>query len=141
VVEAMYDPPQVEDINGCLEMEDKKRRPQVDQIAAALGFEHVGMMFTKIDQDTFLSEKEIKRAGAMQNEYMFDHPVGFKVSKQVTVVISKDKEGKTDINAYMVSDMAQALVRDNIFGESKDRKKMCVREPTKEHDLVPAVLM
>jgi len=60
---------------------------------------------------------------------MFEHPaVGFKVSKQVTVVVKKDGKGETDINAYMVSDMCQALERDNVFGSSQDRKKMCVRE-------------
>jgi len=39
----------------------------------------------------------------------------------------------------MVSDMAQALERDGVFGESKDRKKMCVRTPT-VNDMVPAVM-
>ena len=74
-------------------------------IAASLGLEHVGLMFTKMDQDTILSEKEIRRAAKMQNDYMFDHPVGFKVSKQVTVVVKKNTQGDTDINAYMVSDL------------------------------------
>ena len=98
-------------------------------LASALGLEHVGMMFTKIDHDTLLSEKEIRRAAKMQEDYAVDHPVGFKVSKQVTVVCKKNEFGETDFDAYMVSDMAQALERDSVFGESKDRKKMCVREP------------
>lgn len=109
-------------------------------IAASLGLEHVGIMFTKMDQDTVLSEKEILRAAKMQNDYMFDHPVGYKVTKQVTCVVKKNTQGETDINCYMVSDLCQALEKDNIFGESKDRKKMCVREQ-KEADIVPAVLM
>ncbi len=39
----------------------------------------------------------------------------------------------------MVSDMAEALERDGVFGESKDRKKMCVREPA-SNEMVPAVV-
>jgi hypothetical protein len=40
----------------------------------------------------------------------------------------------------MVSDMAQALERDGVYGESKDRKKMCVREPG-PNEMVPAIMM
>ena len=75
----------------------------------------------------------------MQQDYAVDHPVGFKVSKQITVVCKKNSFGETEFDAYMVSDMAQALERDNVFGESQDRKKMCVREPGPTA-LVPAVL-
>lgn len=35
--------------------------------------------------------------------------------------------------------MAQALERDGVFGESKDRKMMCVREP-KPNEMVPAII-
>jgi len=105
IVEAIYDPPQIGDTSGQTECDDPKRH-EVDMIAASLGLEHVGLMFTKIDQETFLSEKEIRRAAKMQNDYAFDHPVGFKVSKQVTVVVTKNSFGETDVNAYMVSDMA-----------------------------------
>ncbi len=87
-----------------------------------------------------LSEKEIRRAAKLQYEYEVDHPVGFKVSKQVTVVVKKNEWGETDFEAYMVSDMAQALERDGVFGESKDRKKMCVRVP-KPNEMVPAIMM
>lgn len=69
-----------------------------------------------------------------------DHPIGYQVSKQVTVVCKKNEFGETVFDAYMVSDMAQALERDGVFGESKDRKKMCVRTPG-QNELVPAVLM
>lgn len=64
VVEAIYDPPQKSDFSGQTELPDK-RRPAVEQIAASLGLEHVGIIFTKVDQDTFLTEKEVKRAAKM----------------------------------------------------------------------------
>lgn len=65
VVEALYDPPQIGDTSGETEMPDPKRHI-VDMIASALNLEHVGIMFTKLDQDTFLTEKEIRRAAKMQ---------------------------------------------------------------------------
>jgi nuclear protein localization protein 4 homolog len=47
-VEAIYEPPQIGDINGCTELEDPKRHI-VDMIAAGLGLERIGWIFTKID--------------------------------------------------------------------------------------------
>jgi len=104
-VEALYDPPQLGDMSGHAELPDPKRHV-VDMIAAALGLERVGQMFTKLDQETILSETEIRKAAAMQHLYEFDHPVGFKVSKQVTIVVKKNGFGETEFEAYMVSDMA-----------------------------------
>lgn len=63
-VECIYDPPQISDMSGQVELDDPNRHI-VDMIASALGFEHVGMMFTKLDQETLLSEKEIRRAAKM----------------------------------------------------------------------------
>ena len=48
IVEAIYDPPQVGDTSGQTELKDN-RRAAVEQIAASLGLEHVGIIFTKID--------------------------------------------------------------------------------------------
>jgi nuclear protein localization family protein 4 len=39
----------------------------------------------------------------------------------------------------MVSDLCQALERDNIFGNSEDSKMMVVREP-EENEMVPAII-
>ena len=47
-VECIYDPPQISDMSGQVELDDPNRHI-VDMIASALGFEHVGMMFTKLD--------------------------------------------------------------------------------------------
>ena len=47
-VEALYEPPQVGEMNGATELDDPKRCI-VDLIAANLGLERVGWMFAKID--------------------------------------------------------------------------------------------
>ncbi len=57
----------------------------------------------------------------------------------MTIVAKKNNFGETEFEAYMVSDMAQALERDGVFGESNDRKMMCVREP-KPNEMVPAII-
>lgn len=40
----------------------------------------------------------------------------------------------------MVSDQCQAMMRDNVFGESKSIKKMCIRERKGESDMLPTVM-
>ncbi len=79
----------------------------------------------------------------MQNEYMFDHPVGFKVSTQVTVVVKMMDEEKNppilDQRAFMVSDVARALKRDDVFGKSSDKNLMCARIPER-HEQMPTFI-
>lgn len=47
-VEAIYDPPQISEMNGYFELDDPHRH-KADIIANALGLELVGQIFTKID--------------------------------------------------------------------------------------------
>ena len=47
-IEAIYDPPQIREMNGFIEMDDPGLH-KVDMIASALGLERVGQIFTKID--------------------------------------------------------------------------------------------
>lgn len=47
-VEAIYDPPQISEMNGFYELDDD-RLYKVDMIAHTLGLERVGQIFTKID--------------------------------------------------------------------------------------------
>ena len=49
-VEAIYEPPQVGDINGATPLEDPFR-PKVDMIAAGLSLERVGHIFTTLNKD------------------------------------------------------------------------------------------
>ena len=63
-IEAVYEPPQISEMNGFLELEDPNRY-KVDLIAQALGLERVGHIFTKIDQETYLSSHEIRRCAQL----------------------------------------------------------------------------
>lgn len=137
-IEAIYEPPQISEMSGFLELDDPTMH-KVDMIASALGLERVGQIFTKVDQDTILTAEEVKRAAQLQQQYMFDHPLGIKVPKFVTVVVGLKGAEDVEVNAYMVSDQCQALVNANVFGSSEDRKKLVVRTP-EPNELVPAFL-
>ena len=60
-IEAIYEPPQISEINGFIEMDDPGLH-KVDMIANALGLERVGSIFTKIDLETVLTAEEAKKA-------------------------------------------------------------------------------
>ena len=64
-VEAIYEPPQISEINGALELDDPTMH-KVDMIASALKLERVGFIFTKMDQETVLTANELKRAAKQQ---------------------------------------------------------------------------
>jgi nuclear protein localization family protein 4 len=101
-VEAVYEPPQIGEMNGFQELDDPKIH-LVDLIASACGLEPIGWIFTKIDQETFLSSHETRKVAQMQEKHSFDHPLGFKVSKYVTVVV-QPKGDDVGVECYMVSD-------------------------------------
>lgn len=76
-----------------------------------------------------------------QVEYLVQHPLGFNVSKFVTVVMQPTGMDISNIKTecYMISDQGQSLERDGVLGESKDPNKMVLREAG-ENDMLPNVL-
>ena len=68
-----------------------------------------------------------------------EHPDGYKVSKFVTVIVEQKENEEIGVECYMVTDQCQALEKDNVLGDSKDPKKMVIREPKRE-EAMPAVL-
>ena len=58
-VEAVYEPPQIGEING-VEPLDDPNEGKVDMIAAALSLEKVGWIFTSINHDAFLTSHEVR---------------------------------------------------------------------------------
>ena len=76
----------------------------------------------------------------LQEENCIIHPSGARVSKYVTVkgkVISNS--GETELEASMISDQCQALVRDGVFSGIKDKSTLLVRKPERD-DVVPAII-
>jgi nuclear protein localization protein 4 homolog len=138
-VEALYEPPQIGEMNGFQLMNDEFEL-DVDMVAHSLQLEKVGWVYTSLNYESFLTPKEIREIAAMQEKYSIEHPEGVRVSKFVTVVVKpKGDMGESGIDCYMVSDLGQALERDNVFGNHEDHKHMVVREP-EENEMVPNIV-
>lgn len=138
-IEAIYEPPQIGDINGVQPLEDPLRA-KADMLAEALSLERVGYIFTTLNKEkVFLTSDQIRQASAYQQQHLITHPEGPKVSKFVTVVVEQKGNDEIGVECYMASDQCQALERDSVLGNSKDQKKMIIREPN-ENEAMPAVL-
>ena len=125
-LEAIYEPPQIGDVNGVQPLDDDFRQ-NVDMIAEALSLERVGYIFTTLNKDkVFLTSQQLRQSAKYQQDHIVNHPDGFKVSKYVTVVVQADDPDQHHISVecYMASDQCQALERDDVLGNSNDPKKM-----------------
>lgn len=138
VLECIYEPMQHGDMNGFQFLSDPFAI-NADIIAAELGLEKIGWIFTSISHDAFLSSHEIRTAASFQQEYFNMHPSGYRVSKFVTVVLKPTDDGNAMPEAYMVSDQAQALERDKVFGDSETRRRLVKRKPH-DKELLPTIM-
>lgn len=139
IVEAVYEPPQKGGFEDSKELPDKDAN-LVNAVAKALGFMKVGWIFTSKDADIFLSSSDVMRIARLQEANSIAHPSGTKISKFVTVkakVVSM--KGETGVDACMVSDQCQALVRDDVFSGVKDNESLLVKK-SKGNDVVPSVI-
>ncbi|EAN32846.1 NPL4 family protein [Theileria parva strain Muguga] len=119
VCEAIYEPPQFSTINDVVMLEDEMLC-SVDKIAEKLGLERVGMIFTRLPNECFLTARELMRVIEMQyNSLRHTHYTGYPVSTMVTCTMSPDDSGQPVLNAFMASDLALALYRDELFTSSQ----------------------
>jgi nuclear protein localization family protein 4 len=86
IVEVLYEPPQENKYNETILLDDPAQI-QLEQIINNLGFERLGFVFTTFNKSAFLTSHEFLRAAQLQERYGVNHPIGMKVSKQVTLVL------------------------------------------------------
>jgi len=144
VLEGIYEPPQ-EMMGEMADPKDDPHRSRVDKVAEAMGLERIGWIFTSLplDDDQLIAPWESQKMARLQNEHSTDlHFTKYRLSKFITCAIRPDptNEGLPGMNAYMVSDQACAMVRDEILGEDADRKSCVVRE-AKKAELIPDFLV
>lgn len=140
VVEYLYEPPQIGDQSAVMPQPDQEAGI-IDRIAESLGLECIGWIFTTMKEEGIaLTSYEIRKAAKLQQAYMIKHKSGCMISRFVTCAVKPTETGDAEIECYMVSDMCQALERDNIFSNLKDKKNMEIRKP-KKGEMLPTVYM
>ena len=138
IVEAIYEPLQIGDPESFL-IKDEKDKILIDKISKNLKLECIGWIFTSLKEEKLkLKGNDLIQAAKYQQQHNFLHSSGCHISRFITCVVCPNDLGEYKYETYMVSDMCQALVRDNIFGEIKDNNFIEIKSP-KTDEIFPLV--
>jgi nuclear protein localization family protein 4 len=157
VVEAIYEPPQEDHMDGLALSLPWQEENAINEVGAACGLQPVGMIFTDLLDDGtgkgtvvtkrhvdsyFLSSLECSFAAEMQRLYPNRSrysPTGKFGSKFVTCIISGDEQGGIGVSGYQVSNTMVAMQEAGIVEPSMKPSVMLVKEGIPHQRYVPEV--
>ncbi|KAI4839742.1 nuclear protein localization protein 4 [Plasmodium brasilianum] len=143
VCECIYEPPQINE-NNKIKLLSDDFIDSVDLIAERLGLERIGWIFTHLPRKEYLTSDEVVHIAKLQlaNIKKNMHYTNYSVSNFITCTISPDPmlSNEPVTNAFMVSDLGMALIRDNLIEENQtDPSHVQLRNPNK-NELLPQIL-